>query len=84
MLTPLAPEFPTSAGEARGFVDGRVHSFRHYFCSMCANASVPEQALMKWLGHRSSRLVKRYYHLHDAESQRAMQGVNFVPIEPRE
>jgi integrase len=84
VLTPLAAEFPTPMGEATGFVDGRVHSFRHYFCSMCANASVPEQALMKWLGHRSSRMVKRYYHLHDAESQRAMQGVNFVPSEPRE
>jgi integrase len=74
VLTPLAGQFPSEPGEP-GFVDGRLHSFRHYFCSNCANRGVKERVLMSWLGHRSSRMVHRYYHLHDDESIRQMQQV---------
>jgi len=81
VLKPLAGRFPTPAGETRGFIDGRIHSFRHYFCSMCANTGVAEQTLMSWLGHRSSTMIRRYYHLHYAASQQAMQRVQFVPEE---
>ena len=75
VLQPLAVRFPTPVGAAVGFVDGRLHSFRHFFCSLCANANVPEQTLMSWLGHQSSRMIRRYYHLHDQASQRAMNDV---------
>ncbi len=64
VLKPLAPQFPSQPGEY-GFVDGRLHSFRHYFCSNCANLGVKERVLMTWLGHLNSRIVHRYYHLHD-------------------
>lgn len=74
VLTPLAPSFPAPPDQ-RGFIDGRLHSFRHYFCSNCANSGVKERVLMDWLGHRSSRMVHRYYHLHDEESLRQMQQV---------
>ena len=76
-LTPLAKQFPTPKDEI-GFKDGRLHSFRHYFCSVCANTGVPEQVVMQWLGHRDSQMVRHYYHLHDDEAQRQMQRVNFV------
>jgi integrase len=69
VLEPLRERFPPPPGE-KGFEDGRLHSFRHRFCSWCANRGVPEQMLMKWLGHRDSKMVRRYYHLHDEESQR--------------
>jgi hypothetical protein len=49
VLTPLAKSFPTPEGEI-GFEDGRLHLFRHYFCSVCANTGVPEQVVMRWLG----------------------------------
>jgi integrase len=74
VLTPLAPQFLSQPGES-GFIDGRLHSFRHYFCSNCANLGVKERVLMSWLGHRNSRMVHRYYHLHDEESIRQMQQV---------
>ncbi len=74
VLTPLAARFPSRADE-RGFIDGRLHSFRHYFCSNCANQGTKERVLMNWLGHRNSRMVHRYYHLHDEESIRQMQQV---------
>ena len=77
MLTPLAKKFPTPEGEI-GFKDGRLHSFRHYFCSVCANTGVPEQVVMRWLGHQDSAMVRHYYHLHDDEAQRQMQRLNFV------
>jgi integrase len=71
VLEPLAERFPAQAGE-KGFRDGRLHSARHYFCSWCANEGVSEQTLMTWLGHRDSKMVRRYFHLHDQESQRQM------------
>ncbi len=77
VLRPLAKQFPTPDGET-GFQDGRLHSFRHYFCSVCANTGVPEQVVMRWLGHQDSLMVRHYYHLHDDEAQRQMQRVNFV------
>ena len=84
VLQPLADKFPVSVGNS-DFADGRLHSFRHYFCSACVNANIPERVLMDWLGHSSSRMVRHYYHLHDAESQRHMRklednGRNWGPV----
>lgn len=77
VLAPLDAKFP-SGDEEIGFKDGRLHSFRHYFCSTCANSGVPEQVLMNWLGHRSSTMVRHYYHLHDAEAQRQMAKLKLI------
>jgi len=77
VLTPLANRFPGETDE-RSFVVGRLHSFRHYFCSACANASVSERVLMTWLGHRSSKMVHRYYHLLDEESHRQMARLGSI------
>lgn len=76
VITPLAKKFP-AAGE-RGFADGRLHSFRHYFASTCANSGVPERMVMEWLGHSDSDMVRHYYHLHDEEARRQMTAVNFL------
>lgn len=75
VLTPLSKRFPKRG--AQGLIDGRLHSFRHYFCSTCANAGTPEQVLMDWLGHRDSRMVKRYFHMHEQESRQHMNKINF-------
>lgn len=77
VLTPLSKQFP-AAPRALGLIDGRLHSFRHYFCSTCANAGTPEQILMEWLGHRDSRMVRHYYHLHEQESRRHMNKIDFL------
>jgi integrase len=79
VIEPLSSRFPTPPGEVVGFADGRVHSFRHFFCSLCANSGVPEQMLMSWLGHRSSRMIRRYYHAHDEASKAAMLNVKLKP-----
>ena len=75
VITPLTERFASTDGE-RGFKDGRVHSFRHFFCSMCANSRVPERVVMAWLGHQDSDMIRIYYHLHDQESRTQMQKLD--------
>ena len=77
VIEPLMERFPTSEGE-RGFMHGRLHSFRHYFCSTCANNSVPERMVMDWLGHADSEMIRHYYHLHDEEAKRRMDSLDFL------
>jgi len=77
VLTPLKSKFPGQPG-FRSFIEGRLHSFRHFFCSKCADEGVPELVVMRWLGHSTSRMVQHYYHLHDDESQRQMNKLTSV------
>lgn len=77
VITPLKKTFSTARGEI-GFEHGRLHSFRHFFCSRCPNESVPPQIVMNWLGHASSEMVRLYYHLSDPKAQRQMKRVNFT------
>lgn len=76
VIEPLSDQFP-SPEEEIGFKDGRLHSFRHFFCSECANSNIPEQVVKQWLGHQSSAMVRRYYHLKDDESQRQIKKLDF-------
>ena len=77
VIEPLSDRFPTEP-EERGFKDGRLHSFRHYFCSTCANNGVPERIVIDWLGHADSEMIRHYYHLHDEEAQRRMNSLDFL------
>jgi integrase len=77
VLEKLKDQFPTAAG-AIGFEHGRLHSFRHYFCSVAAQAGTAEQTVMSWLGHSSSKMVRHYFHLHDDESRRQMKRISFL------
>ncbi len=75
VLAPLAPSFPTPKGET-GFADGRLHSFRHFFCSLFAIEGASQQVVMQWLGHRDSKLIQHYFHLHDDQSRRQMGRIS--------
>lgn len=77
VLRPLQARFPSEDGET-GFKDGRLHSFRHFFCSECCNDGVPQQTVMLWLGHQSSAMVRHYFHLHDREAQLQMKKVRSI------
>lgn len=74
VLKPMAARFPTPKDEV-GFAYGRLHSFRHFFCSLCANRGVSRQVVMRWLGHKDSGMVEHYYHLHDDEARRQMDRI---------
>jgi integrase len=77
VLASLSGQFPKATG-GKGFIDGRLHSFRHYFCSNCADHRIPERTLMDWLGHADSRMIRRYYHLRDEESLKRMRELDHI------
>jgi integrase len=77
VLELLSEKYPTPDGEI-GFIDGRLHSCRHFFCSRCVEAGVPEQTIMRWLGHSDSKMVRHYYHLREESSQGHMIRVPAV------
>jgi integrase len=77
VLRPLEKRFPSTPGTI-GFKNGRLHSFRHYFCSVCANSGVPELMVKEWLGHADSEMVRHYYHINQREAQRQMNQLRFV------
>lgn len=51
----------------------KLHSFRHYFASLCANHRIAHRKALAWLGHSSSDILEHYYHLSDDESESAMR-----------
>lgn len=61
---------------------GRLHSFRHFFCSQCADNNVPIQMVMDWLGHEDSGMARYYYHMADKRSQEEMKRLKFIEGEP--
>ena len=77
VITPLASQFPSPPGE-RGFADGRVHSFRHYFVSQAFLSGVGEGEIMTWVGHRDSKMVAHYRHLGNADARRKMNQIDFL------
>jgi len=79
VLEPLEKRFP-SAPHEHGFKDGRLHSFRHYFASLCANSGVSEPVVKAWLGHQDSEMVRHYYHLHDEEAHRQMERLSKIQV----
>jgi integrase len=77
VIEPLQDRFPTLEGEI-GFEHGRIHSFRHYFCSQAFLGDADEAVIKDWLGHQDSKMVALYRHLRDDESRRKMQRINFL------
>lgn len=78
VLKPLSLTFPGELGQP-SFADGRLHSFRHYFCSKCARDVSDEQTVKLWLGHSGDgKITERYFHLHDEDAQRQMSKFKSV------
>jgi integrase len=77
VIESLNEKFPTAKGDI-GFADGRVHSFRHYFCSQAFRDGVPETDIREWLGHRDSEMVGLYRHVADEDRQRRMGQIDFL------
>ncbi len=83
VIEPLKNEFPTPAGE-NGFEHGRLHSFRHFFCSQAFLGGASEGEIREWLGHANSRMVERYRHLRNEDAQRRMAQIEFLAEEDEE
>ena len=77
VIEPLAPRFPGRPNKP-SFAEGRFHTFRHYFCSRCAQEGVPEVVVQGWLGHSSSTITRLYYHQNRQVSVDWMSRVNLA------
>lgn len=75
VLPPLAERFPKTA-HRQGILAGKIHSFRHFFCSLCAEGNVPEQKLKSLLGHSSSLMIRHYYHPDHAETLKQIDALS--------
>ena len=73
VIKPLAERFPNPLGK-KGFAAGRLHSFRHYFASMCANQGTAERVAMEWMGHADSEMVRHYYLSVGGQNQPVIGG----------
>ena len=77
VIEPLKAKFTTPAGEI-GFEHGRLHSFRHFFCSQCFLGGASEGEIKEWLGHADSKMVEHYRHLRSDDAQRKMNQIQFL------
>lgn len=77
VIEPLKTTFTTPAGEI-GFEHGRLHSFRHFFCSQCFLGGASEGEIKEWLGHADSKMVEHYRHLRSEDAQRKMNQIRFL------
>ena len=37
-----------------------------------------QRVVMQWLGYQESSMIRHYYHLHDEESRRRMDQLDFL------
>ena len=49
-----------------------LHSFRHSFCSFCANAGVPLDIVAEIVGHGNPAMTRHYAHLNDTAKENAI------------
>jgi integrase len=80
VIEKLKERFPTPEGET-GFEHGRLHSFRHFFCSQCFLGGASEGEIKEWLGHADSKMVEHYRHLRNEDAQRKMEQIDFLGTE---
>jgi integrase len=76
-IEPLRERFPTVEGDT-GFEHGRLHSFRHFFCSQAFLGGASEGEIREWLGHADSKMVEHYRHLRSDDAQRKMDRIEFM------
>jgi integrase len=80
VIEPLKERFPVADGDI-GFEHGRLHSFRHFFCSQALLSGATLSDVKDWLGHADSKMVEHYRHLRDQDAVRRMEQVEFLPAE---
>lgn len=49
-----------------------LHSFRHSFCSFCANAGVPLDIVAEIVGHGNPVMTRHYTHVNNAAKENAI------------
>lgn len=63
---------------ARKIVDAGYHSLRHAFVSMCAEGNVPLSVVQGLIGHTTSGMTEKYFHLSAGAATAAIESLPAV------
>ena len=55
----------------------KLHTFRHFFASYCAQQNLSYKYILEWMGHSSSAILDMYFTMNDRQAQRAMNSLSF-------
>jgi len=55
----------------------KLHTFRHFFASYCAQQNLSYKYVLEWMGHSSSAILDLYFTMNDRHAQAAMNSMSF-------
>jgi integrase/recombinase XerD len=55
----------------------KLHTFRHFFASYCAQQNLSYKYVLEWMGHSSSAILDMYFTMNDRHAQTAMNSMSF-------
>ena len=55
----------------------KLHTFRHFFASYCAQQALSYKYVLEWMGHSSSAILDMYFTMNDRYAQTAMNSLSF-------
>ena len=55
----------------------KLHTFRHFFASYCAQQNLSYKYILEWMGHSSSAILDMYFTMNDRQARRAMNSLSF-------
>ncbi len=60
----------------------KLHTFRHFFASYCAQQNLSYKYILEWMGHCSSDILDMYFTMNDRHAQSAMNSMSFNSEKP--
>jgi integrase len=76
LIRPLESRFPSKENK-QSFKDGRLHSFRHFFCRFQLSLGTPLPLVMEMLGHQDSEMARHYFHVFENDARKVIEQMNF-------
>jgi len=55
----------------------KLHTFRHFFASYCAQQNLSYKYVLEWMGHSSSAILDMYFTMNDRHALAAMNSMSF-------
>ena len=55
----------------------KLHTFRHFFASYCAQQNLSYKYILEWMGHSSSAILDMYFTMNDRHAHKAMNSLSF-------
>jgi len=56
----------------------KLHTFRYFFASYCAQQNLSYKYILEWMGHSSSAILDMYFTMNDRQAQAAMNSLSFT------